>query len=122
MGDMYRQKFSCEICHKTFTRKYSLSRHYKEVHQGESRSSKFQCKFRKDNNDKKKLNQKIIFNLTLTALGPSLLAIERTVTDPSRLLNDFGVPSLNRVPFANPNLSTDPGKIMTPDHDFLTSY
>lgn len=47
--------------------------------------------------------------LTLTALGPSLLAIERTVTDPSRLLNDFGVPSLNRVPFANPNLSTDPG-------------
>ena len=41
---MYRQKFSCEICHKTFTRKYSLSRHYKEVHQGESRSSKFQCK------------------------------------------------------------------------------
>ena len=47
--------------------------------------------------------------LTLTALGPSLLAIERTVNDPSRLLNDFGVPSLNRVPFANPNLSTDPG-------------
>jgi len=46
-----------------------------------------------------------------------LLAIERTVTDPSRLLNDFGVPSLNRVPFANPNLSTDPGKKMTPDHD-----
>jgi len=84
MGDMYRQKFSCEICHKTFTRKYSLSRHYKEVHQGESRSSKFQ------------------------SLGPSLLAIERTVNDPSRLLNDFGVPSLNRVPFANPNLSTDP--------------
>lgn len=83
MGDMYRQKFSCEICHKTFTRKYSLSRHYKEVHQGESRSSKFQC--------------------------PSLLAIERTVNDPSRLLNDFGVPSLNRVPFgANPNLSIDP--------------
>ena len=52
MGDMYRQKFSCEICHKTFTRKYSLSRHYKEVHQGESRSSKFQCKFQKDNNEK----------------------------------------------------------------------
>ena len=44
MNDVYRQKFSCEICHKTFTRKYSLSRHYKEVHQGESRSSKFQCK------------------------------------------------------------------------------
>lgn len=120
MGDMYRQKFSCEICHKTFTRKYSLSRHYKEVHQGESRSSKFQCKFQKDNNEK----PQTIFNspvtivhsmdksylyLTLTALGPSLLAIERTVNDPSRLLNDFGVPSLNRVPFANPNLSTDPG-------------
>ena len=55
------------------------------------------------------LNDNSYLYLTLTALGPSLLAIERTVNDPSRLLNDFGVPSLNRVPFANPNLSTDPG-------------
>jgi len=78
MNDMYRQKFSCEICHKTFTRKYSLSRHYKEVHQGESRSS--------------------------SSLGPSLLAINSERGGLS--LNDFGVPSLGRVQFPAP-LSND---------------
>ena len=49
-----------------------------------------------------------------------MLAIERTVNDPSRLLNDFGVPSLNRVPFgANPNLSIDPGMFMTKNDQVL---
>lgn len=81
MNDMYRQKFSCEICHKTFTRKYSLSRHYKEVHQGESRSSKFQA----------------------SALGPSLLAINSDRA--GGLLNDFGVLN-SRVQFPPP-LSND---------------
>ena len=33
VNDLCRQKFACELCRKTFTRKYSLSRHYKEVHQ-----------------------------------------------------------------------------------------
>ena len=33
INDLCRQKFACELCRKTFTRKYSLSRHYKEVHQ-----------------------------------------------------------------------------------------
>jgi hypothetical protein len=71
MSDLYRQKFSCEICRKTFTRKYSLSRHYKEVHQGESRSNKFQ------------------------SLGPSMVAIGGL----SEHLNDFGLPSMARLPY-----------------------
>ena len=77
ISDLYRQKFSCEICRKTFTRKYSLSRHYKEVHQGESRSNKFQ------------------------SLGPSMVAgggmgMGQSLPD-ARLLNDFGLPSMARL-------------------------
>ena len=37
VNDLCRQKFACDLCRKTFTRKYSLSRHYKEVHQVQKR-------------------------------------------------------------------------------------
>ena len=77
ISEMYRQKFSCEICRKTFTRKYSLSRHYKEVHQGESRSNKFQT------------------------IGPSMVTGQAGLPclPDSRLLNDYGLPSMARLPF-----------------------
>ena len=77
VSEMYRQKFSCEICRKTFTRKYSLSRHYKEVHQGESRSNKFQ------------------------SIGPTMVGNNGNIagigTTDARLLNDYGIPSMARL-------------------------
>lgn len=68
VNDLCRQKFACELCRKTFTRKYSLSRHYKEVHQGESRTNTMRPGMQ----------------------GNSLLAI---ANDP-RFVNDYGLPTM----------------------------
>jgi len=79
ISEMYRQKFSCEICRKTFTRKYSLSRHYKEVHQGESRSNKFQT------------------------IGPTMVTGQNLALP----LNDYGLPSMARLPGFHDNAGND---------------
>lgn len=68
VNDLCRQKFACEMCRKTFTRKYSLSRHYKEVHQGESRTNTMRPGMQEN----------------------SLLAI---ANDP-RFVNDYGLPTM----------------------------
>lgn len=68
VNDLCRQKFACDLCRKTFTRKYSLSRHYKEVHQGESRTNTMRPGMQ----------------------GNSLLAI---ANDP-RFVNDYGLPTM----------------------------